>query len=82
MLYDKDDRMPRPKFLSEFGIVDSQEKRARTLGLPWPPYVILGRRIYYSRRAVQRWFSEQEAQSAAGVQAPAGADDVGVGDAT
>ena len=40
VLYDKDDRMPRLAWLHEYSINDSKEKRARALGLPWPPWVI------------------------------------------
>ena len=47
MLYDKDDRVPRVEWLREFGVNDRQEKRARALGLPWPPHVTLGRRVFY-----------------------------------
>ena len=39
MLYDKDDRVPRAEWLKDFGVKDRQEKRARSLGLPWPPDV-------------------------------------------
>jgi hypothetical protein len=46
MLYDRDDKMARLTFLHEFDIDDSMEKRARSLGLPWPPWVILGRRVF------------------------------------
>jgi hypothetical protein len=49
--YDKDDRIERQDFLGEFGFQASTENRARKQGLPWPPYVVLGKRIYYSRQA-------------------------------
>jgi hypothetical protein len=64
--YDKDDRIERQDFLGEFGFQASTENRARKQGLSWPPYVVLGKRIYYSRQAVQRWFEEQEAKAAGG----------------
>jgi hypothetical protein len=61
--YDKDDRIERPEFLRQFGFQASTEKRARKLRLPWPPYVVMGRRIFYSRQAVQQWLAEQEAKA-------------------
>jgi hypothetical protein len=59
MLYDREDRMSRPTFLREYDIEASTEKRARAEGLPWPPYVVMGGRVYYSRRLVARWFEQQ-----------------------
>ena len=59
MLYDREDRMSRPIFLTEYDIEGSTEKRARAEGLPWPPYVVMGGRVYYSRRLVARWFEQQ-----------------------
>ena len=70
MLYDRDDKMPRLTFLREYNIDDSMEKRARSLGLPWPPWVILGRRVFYSRQRTQEWFAEQEAKSLLGGDNP------------
>ena len=70
MLYDRDDKMPRLTFLREYNIDDSMEKRARSLGLPWPPWVILGRRVFYSRQRTQEWFAEQEAKSLFGGETP------------
>jgi hypothetical protein len=61
MLYDREDRMSRPTFLGEYDIEASTEKRARAEGLPWPPYVVMGGRVYYSRRLVARWFEQQAA---------------------
>jgi len=49
--YDKDDRIERQDFLEEFDFQASTENRARKLGLPWPPHVVVGKRIYYSRQA-------------------------------
>ena len=51
MQYDKDDRIERQDFLEEFDFQASTENRARKLGLPWPPHVVVGKRIYYSRQA-------------------------------
>jgi hypothetical protein len=59
MLYDREDRMSRPMFLREYDIDGSTEKRARAEGLPWPPYVVMGGRVYYSRRLVALWFEQQ-----------------------
>ncbi len=59
MLYDGQDRMPRPTFLREYHIDGSTEKRARAEGLPWPPWRVMGARVYYSRQLVTRWFQEQ-----------------------
>jgi hypothetical protein len=59
MLYDREDRMSRPMFLREYGVEGSTEKRARAEGLPWPPSVVMGGRVYYSRRLLARWFEEQ-----------------------
>jgi hypothetical protein len=59
MLYDREDRMSRPMFLREYDIEGSTEKRARAEGLPWPPYVVMGGRVYYSRRLVACWFEQQ-----------------------
>jgi hypothetical protein len=66
VLYDKDDRVPRVEWLKDFGFKDRQEKRARALGLPWPPYVVLGCRVFYSRQRTQEWFAEHEAKSRVG----------------
>ena len=63
MLYDKTDRMPRVEWLREFGVRDRQEKRARALGLPWPPHVVMGKRVFYSRQRTLEWFALQEAGS-------------------
>jgi hypothetical protein len=68
VLWDKDDRLPRVKWLCEFGVKDRQEKRARALGLPWPPHVVLGCRVFYSRQRTQEWFAAQEASSLVGVR--------------
>jgi hypothetical protein len=59
MLYDREDRMTRPMFLREYDIEASTEKRARVAGLPWPPYVVMGGRVYYSKRLVASWFEQQ-----------------------
>ena len=67
MQYDKDDRIERQDFLEEYDFQASTENRARKQGLPWPPHVVLGRRIYYSRQAVQRWFEQQETNAAGAV---------------
>jgi hypothetical protein len=61
MLYDREERMSRPMFLRVYDIEGSTEKRARAEGLPWPPYVVMGGRVYYSRRLVARWFEQQAA---------------------
>ncbi len=66
MLYDKDDRVPRVEWLKDFGFKDRQEKRARALGLPWPPHVVVGSRVFYSRQRTQEWFAAQEAKSLVG----------------
>jgi hypothetical protein len=68
--YDKDDRLPRVEWMNEFGVKDRQEKRARALGLPWPPHVQLGCRIFYSRQRTAEWFAEQEAKSLLGGETP------------
>jgi hypothetical protein len=70
VLYDKDDRVPRVEWLKEFGFKNRKEKRARALGLPWPPYVVLGCRVFYSRQRTQEWFAEQEAKSLVGGDTP------------
>ncbi len=59
VLYDREDRMSRPMFLREYDIDTSTEKRARAEGLPWPPYVVMGGRVYYSKRLVAGWFEQQ-----------------------
>jgi hypothetical protein len=59
MLYDREDRMSRPMFLREYDIEGSTEKRARAEGLPWPPSVVMGGRVCYSRRLVASWFEQQ-----------------------
>lgn len=66
MLYDKDDRVPRVEWLRELGISDRTEKYARSFGLPWPPYVVLAKRVFYSRQRTREWFAEQEAKSLVG----------------
>jgi hypothetical protein len=71
MLYDREDRMSRPMFLKEYDIEGSTEKRARAEGLPWPPYAVMGARVYYSRQLVTRWFEQQAgAHQAQAVEAP------------
>ncbi len=78
MQYDKDDRIERQHFLGEYGFQASTENRARKQGLPWPPHVVLGKRVFYSRQSVQRWFEEQEAKAAdAAVDDPARQEDTG-----
>jgi hypothetical protein len=51
-------------------LTDRQEKRARALGLPWPPYVVLGCRVFYSRQRTKEWFAAQEAKSLVGGKTP------------
>lgn len=70
MLYDKDDRLSRLEWLNEFDVTDRKEKRARALGLPWPPHVVLGSRVFYSRQRTREWFAEQEAKRGLGGEIP------------
>jgi hypothetical protein len=73
MLYDREDRMSRPMFLTEYDIAPSTEKRARAEGLPWPPWVVLASRVFYSRQLVARWFEQPAGvHQAQAVEAPAG----------
>ena len=51
MQYDKDDRIERQDFLEEFDFQASTENRARKQGLPWPPHVVVGKRIYSTHPA-------------------------------
>ena len=61
--YDKSDKMSRLKFCEVYGVNLDTEKRARSLGLPWPPWVILGRSVFYSRVRCSEWFAAEEAKS-------------------
>jgi hypothetical protein len=65
VLYDKDDRMTRSAFCEEYDWRLDSEKKMRTSGDPWPPHVVLGRRIFYSRMRCEQWFAEQDAKSRA-----------------
>jgi hypothetical protein len=60
MLYDRDDRMPRLTFLDIYDFDESTEKRARAEGWPWPPWVVIGRRVFYSRARCAEWFAQAE----------------------
>lgn len=61
--YDRNDRMTRLVFCREYGINQDTEKHARAQGWSWPPFVVLGRRVFYSRQRCAEWFSQQESQS-------------------
>ena len=76
MFYDREDRMSRPTFLWEYDIEASTEKRARAEGLPWPPYVVMGGRVYYSRLLVARWFEQQGTVHLFQAVEPSGSDEV------
>jgi hypothetical protein len=69
-LWDKDDRVPRVQWLKDYNVLGSREKRARALGLPWPPFVRMGGRVFYSRQRTMEWFAAQEAKSLVGGQTP------------
>jgi hypothetical protein len=64
--WDRDDRVARVNWLYEFDISDRQEKRARALKLPWPPWVQMGSRIFYSRQGTAEWFAAEAAKSLVG----------------
>jgi hypothetical protein len=59
MTIDERDLLSRRQFLREYGISDSGEQRGRTGG-PWPPHLRIGHKIYYRRRSVEQWLTEQE----------------------
>jgi hypothetical protein len=59
MTIDEGDLLSRRQFLREYGISDSGEQRGRTGG-PWPPHLRIGHKIYYRRRSVEQWLTEQE----------------------
>lgn len=59
-LYDRDDRISRPQFLTDYGFDQGTDKRARKKGLPWPPHRVIGGRVFYSRTLVEDWFSQQQ----------------------
>lgn len=71
MPWDKSDKIARLTFCREYDIDESTEKRARASGWPWPPFVVLGNRVFYSREKTAQWFAEESAKSVAGVQAGA-----------
>lgn len=58
-LYDGEDRMGRQAFLREYRIDGNTERRARAEKLPWPPWIRLAGRIYYSKSLTARWFEQQ-----------------------
>jgi hypothetical protein len=70
VLYDKDDKMARLVFCRDYLINPETEKRARVLGWPWPPYIMLGKRVFYSRQRCREWFDQQDARSQSLVGAP------------
>ncbi len=63
MLYDRNDKVPRLDWLAEFGVNARLEKMARAVGRPWPPYVQIGSRIFYSRQRTLEWLAQQERRS-------------------
>lgn len=66
MLYDRDDKMARLTFCAERGIDPDTETRAREQGWPWPPWISIGKRIFYSRARVAEWFEAQDRRSQGG----------------
>jgi hypothetical protein len=58
VLYDKKDRWSRIKFMEELGVKASTEKRGRAEELPWPPHLVMGGRVFYSRRLVTDWLTQ------------------------
>jgi hypothetical protein len=63
--WDASDKMARLMFCREYDIDESTEKRARTLGWPWPPFVVLGNRVFYSREMTAQWFAKEAEKSLA-----------------
>jgi hypothetical protein len=63
-LWDRNDKLSRLRWLGEFDVAERQEKRARALGLPWPPFVVMGSRVFYSRQRTEEWFAEQSEKNA------------------
>ena len=51
----------RRQFLDMLGISDSNERRQRREGHPWPPHLRIGNKVYYRRSAVEDWLRRQEA---------------------
>jgi hypothetical protein len=51
----------RRQFLDMLGISDSNERRQRREGRPWPPHLFIGGKVYYRRSAVEDWLRRQEA---------------------
>lgn len=51
----------RRQFLDMLGISDSNERRQRREGRPWPPHLRIGNKVYYRRAAVEDWLRAQEA---------------------
>jgi hypothetical protein len=68
--WEKGDKLPRVQWLCEFDVADRQEKKARAEKLPWPPWVQMGARIFYSREKTAEWFAAEAAKSLAGSQTP------------
>lgn len=58
-----DQLVPRTNLLGEFRISDSSERRRRREGGDWPPHVLVGKKIYYTRSAIETWLRRQEAKS-------------------
>jgi|SRR4051812_25751199 hypothetical protein len=50
----------RRQFLDMLGISDSNERRQRREGRPWPPHLFIGGKVYYRRSAVEDWLRRQE----------------------
>jgi hypothetical protein len=57
----KNELIPRGQFLTELGISDSNERRQRKEGHPWPPHLRIGNKVYYRRSAVEDYLRAQEA---------------------
>jgi hypothetical protein len=51
----------RRHFLEMLGISDSNERRKRKEGHPWPPHLRIGTKVYYRRSAVDDFLRAQGA---------------------
>ena len=56
----KSSLLKRREFMGEYRFADSTERRGRAGEQPWPPHLVIGKRVFYLRESVERWLTEQE----------------------
>ena len=56
-----DELMSRKHFLEKLEISDSSERPRRKGDHEWPPHLLIGKKVYYRRSAVDNFLRRQEA---------------------